>query len=271
MTTYNILIVMIFNIIVGYHTATTNNGIAINVAASPPSSLLPLDCWERCYAFMRDPSDLTNFRLISRQHNDICRSIFRRNFIFFDTIFTKTVRQKRIRSWADVEREIPFNPVIFTEWQWMRSPYLSFYNFHTRSNKPIFCGISYFGTLFMSFHLEHVESDHNGFRWRTDTVLLCMLRSDRPWLRTTFIFDSHGHPNLLKNSSFGMTKLDLLLDGQAIQFEYATGFVTKDWRLNVVKCNQRENHKKSLCLLLVISLIGGSLVLALLLFRDQFW
>ena len=191
------------------------------------SSLLPREIWEQCFEFLGNSTDYGRFRSISRLHDSICRSAFRRKFDFFHIIFTETKRQQRIRSWSDIEGKIPFNPAMHPSWQWMGdsvTALIALYKFHSHSNNPIVCGVSYSGTPFVSFYLIDGEGIY-------ETLLVCVLGRSRPRLGTVFIYNEFGIPSLLQSDSFGIAELDWLLDGQEIQLQHTEGWLARHWKL----------------------------------------
>ena len=260
----HLLVVCLCNALCGYRVSGTSDRVKINVAAS---FLLPSDCWNICYEFLGHSIEIGHFRLISKQHDLLCRSLFRRKLQFFNAIFDETTRQKRIRSWADIEGKIPFNPLINlipNEWQWISTPYISLLKFHVRSNQPIVCGISYFGTPFVSFYLENLETDHNGTRWQTLTILVCTLKDDSPQIKTAFIYDESRHPSSLRNDSFGMMELDQLLDGKLVRLPHTTGWLSRHWRLKVPqRSDDFEVRNWVICLSFLIVLLTAVVVLVL--------
>ena len=186
----------------------TNEPFTITIARS---SLFPSDCWERSLHFLSNSTQIGNFRLISRQHDSVYRSLFRRKFDFFRTIFMSTIRQQQLRSWADIEGKIPFNPLESESFYRSTKALSHLLQFHVGSNGPIVCGMTNEGKPFISFYLEN----DNGIK---EALLICSLDRNGSHLGASSIFDGDSVPYLLPRDSFGIRHIDWLLDGQAVRF-----------------------------------------------------
>lgn len=170
------------------------------------------DCLVVCLDLLTKPRDLERFRLISRRYCNVYRSFMRYKFQYLTMLFNETEHQQRIRSWSDIERDIPIIPNL--QFQFFRgidisTAYYELYWYHQKTKSPITRGISAFRNQpFLSMRLKATTS--TGIH---DTILVYVFEDGE--VRKVYLYDELPHPRMLV---FGLEDLDQLLSGQPISY-----------------------------------------------------
>lgn len=178
----------------------------------------------QCLEFMAgSTSDFARFRLISREHHDICRDLVRRKFENFQQLFNSTMKQKRLKSWGDMVRETLMVPEMYFKFHSGNSGYYRLHHLHQLAKKSIMYGLCANRKLpFLSFLLR--TNTTSGYWY---TILICIF--DRNQLRREFIYDELRQPRIL---NLKMHDLDLLLDRHSVRFQGRKGRYENDGWMN---------------------------------------
>ena len=154
----------------------------------------------------------------------------RYKFQYLTILFNDTVHQQQIRSWSDIERNIPIIPNL--QFQFFRgidinTAYYDLYWYHQRTKNPIIRGISaYRNHPFLSMRLKATTS-----MGTHETILVYVFEHGE--VQKVYLYDELPHPRMLV---FGLEDLDRLLNGHRSRYhgngEDGSGWLHRCWKLD---------------------------------------
>lgn len=187
--------------------------------------ILSQDCLIVCLEFLNNTSDFDWFRWSSRRNCAVYNDFLRIKFQCLGVLFEGMTRQQRIRSWTDIELEIPIIPGFYFTLNRMRG-YITLYQYHRNSKKSIIRGITTENKLpFLSFLLQ--STFENGTL--SKTILLCLFHENS--VHQILLYDEFGRTRLFM---FGPEDLETLLSGRVISHRSYRheGWLQGKWRLS---------------------------------------
>ena len=173
---------------------------------------LSTECLSIIVEFLKNMTEINQFNLVSYRHREACRSFLQLQFRDLRTIIEPKPRQQRIKSWMDIEEQIPIVPELYINFFRGTNDRVSYYSllqFHEDSKSPIVRGLTKRHKVpFLSLLVTtetNIGPDYS--------IVICIFAKAK--IQRSFIFDEHRYPRFL---SLYLEDLDVLLDGHSLRF-----------------------------------------------------